>query len=58
MQINHHQRGVNRNERNNSVLLDKYWSSNGIENSVYYRSNNVISKYAYGFEYRSNADEI
>ena len=43
---------------NNSMLLDKFWPSNGLENSVYSRSNNVISKYVHGFEYRSNADEI
>ena len=39
--------------RNNSVVLDKFWPSNGIENSACYRSDDV-----HGFEYRSNADEI
>ena len=44
--------------RNDSVFLHKFWSSNRIENSAYYRSNDVLSKYVHGFEYRSNADEI
>ena len=40
------------------MLLDKFWPSNGIENSVYHRSNNAISKYVHEFAYRSNANEI
>ena len=40
------------------MLLDKFWPSNGMENAVYYRSNDVFSKYVHGIEYKSNADEI
>ena len=40
------------------MLLDKFRPANGFENSVYYRSDNVIFKYVHGFEYKSNADEI
>ena len=44
--------------RNNLVLIDKFWSSNGAENLAYYKSNHVISKSVHGFECRSNADEM
>ena len=44
--------------RNHSMLLDKFCSSTGIENLVYYRSKAVIFKYVHGLEYKPNADEI
>ena len=40
------------------MLLNKFCSSNGIENLVHYKSNAVIFKFIHGFEYKSNADEI
>ena len=41
------------------MLLDMFWPSNGIvENSVYYRSDDGISKYVHGSEFKSNCDEI
>ena len=39
-------------------FLHKFWSFNSIENAVYYRSDDDVSKYVFGFEYKLNGEEI
>ena len=43
---------------NDSVLLDMFWTINGIEKALYNRSDDSVSKYVHEFQHDWNAYEI
>ena len=44
--------------QDDSVLSDKFWPFNGIKNATYNRSDDSVSKFVNGFEYKWIAKEM